>query len=344
MRLGKAGPMLGLVALLAASSTAFSQTVTLQFIAPDAAASLLKSELFASVSERLEKAGRQYAVTWKVIAPEKGNTPENAVTFLKKSKADGALLSLRANSKLLPLHQVALTRPLTGVTSPEQLTILKSLSSQMPEMRQEFFKLDLVPLAMVMSGRQFIVLKPAIKGVLGFKGKRIAAQNYYAKILVGLGASAVATKKIELVDALKGGTIDGAVVAPASKKFASLINAKPAALSVVVDIGLAAMPVYVIVIKKNRWDGLPAPVRGAIRSGFSEFEQRLAQTILRSERQAAGKLPTNKSINLREPVAVLLRKPAAKKKPPSAKKKLFDDIALKKYDAMINEHLKSRPK
>lgn len=339
--------VLSIFALLAAGNLTFAESITLRIItANESAAPLLplKSKIFEPINKSLNQSGNKFKIEWTFIDTKNKHTSFKAIQLLRAASADVALLSLLSLAKRLPLQTIAFQRPATGVNSSSQLAILNILSDQMPELRQEYYKQELVPLALVMGGRKFIAMNKPIDSIAKFKGMRIAMPRDLFRLFAGTGVRPASIKWDKLNASLETGKVDGAVIAPAIKEFSTI----SATVSTLVDVGLAAIPDQVFVISKSKWDTLPATVQNIIRSAFSRYEKNLAQTIVRSEtsvlRRLQKKLQQKFIVDLRAPFSDLVSKLEGTKKTSPNKKPDLRTLAIKKYDSISSSMTQNVPR
>ncbi len=123
-------------------------------------------------------------------------------------------------------------------------------------------------------GRDIISTKKAISKLADIKGMKLRASGLSAKVVNGLGGSAVGLPITDTYDALSKGVVEGLVL-----DWGGLLNWKMGDLvkNHIESPGVAATVAFFTVMNKDKWNSLPPDIQAAIEKLDEEWIPRVSK-------------------------------------------------------------------
>ncbi len=273
-------------ALGAASSAADAQeTIRLTMAAGHSPVFLwvkhLKESLIPAVDAELARTGK-YKIAWTEAYGGTLAKPGSELETMQQGISDIGMVGTIFHSAALPLNNVTYFVPF-GPTDVATVTKVIDGLQDLPELKAEWARYNVIYLAGLVIDNYGIVAKSSVAAFTDLPGKRFAGGGANLNWVKGTGAVGVQGGLAAFYNDIKSGVYDGALTFFTAAVPAKLFEVAPNFL--MLDFG--AMYATSVGINKNRWDRLPEEVKGAIRKGatiykaayLAEQNARLANSI-----------------------------------------------------------------
>jgi TRAP-type C4-dicarboxylate transport system substrate-binding protein len=228
----------------------------------------LKESLISTVDAELAKTGK-YKIAWTEAYGGTLAKLGSELETMQQGISDLGMAGVIFHSAALPLNNVTYFVPF-GPTDVTTVTKVIDGLQDMPELKAEWTKYNIVYLAGLVIDSYGIVGKPSLAGFADLPGKRIAGAGANLNWIKGTGAVGVQGHLAAYYNDIKNGVYDGALTFATAAVPGKLFEVAPNYL--MLDFG--AMYATSVGINKNRWDRLPPEVKAAISKGASVYKAR----------------------------------------------------------------------
>lgn len=288
----KASPRLligiaSLSALLAGGSWAHAQeTVNITVVSgyPPTASwvKVFESFYIPAVDEKLAEAN-EYKINWNKGFSGTIVKPRGELDAVSSGIGDMGIVVPPFHVDKLPLFNVSFVTPFaTGDLHLVTETVSK-LADEIPEMQQEFTKINQVYLGSAGSVDNYqAVCKSAMEKPSDFEGVKVVGAGTNLRYFQGVGAVGISSNLADYYNQLQTGVAECASVwAEASAGF-KMYEVAPYFIKA--DQG--AVTSFAVTANKQFWDGLPDPVKDVLRDTAKEYGQKLADYVVNASSAA----------------------------------------------------------
>lgn len=251
----------------------------------------LKETLIPAVDAELARTGK-YKIAWTEAYGGTLAKPGSELETMQQGISDMGMIGTIFHSAALPLNNVTYFVPF-GPTDVATVGKVIDELQDLPELKAEWAKYNVIYLAGLTIDNYGIVARPSVRGFGDLPGKKFAGGGANLNWVKGTGAVGVQGGLAAFYNDIKSGVYDGALTFFTAAVPAKLFEVAPNFL--MLDFG--AMYATSVCINKSRWDRLPEEVRSAIRKAaaiykaayLAEQNARLASSMSAWEK-AGGKI------------------------------------------------------
>lgn len=225
----------------------------------------LSEVLLPTVDRALEGTG--YSMDWTEAYGGTLAKVGGELEAMEDGLAEIGIVSSLFEPSLLSLQNVTYATPFGSPDVDVVLGAVDALHDEVPDMRRLWEQHDLEYLGAGLGiDDYFLMTKEPVHSLADLKGRKISAPGPAVNWLKGTGAVGVSGNLTTYYNDLQTGVTEGVIVFPTAAAPAKLVE--QAKYVTVTHFG--AQYAGAIVARKSWFDGLPAPVQAAIRTGVAE--------------------------------------------------------------------------
>ena len=243
----------------------------------------LKDTLIPAIDADLARTGK-YKIAWTEAYGGTLAKLGSELETMQQGISDIGMVGTIFHSAALPLNNVTYFVPFGP---PDVATVTKAIDGlqELPELKTEWAKYNVVYLAGLVIDSYGIAAKSSVAGFTDLAGKKFAGAGANLNWIKGTGAVGVQGHLAAYYNDIKNGVYDGAITFATAAVPAKLYEVAPNYL--MLDFG--AMYATSVGVNKDRWDRLPEEVRAAIRKGAASYKAAyLAEQNARLESSVAA--------------------------------------------------------
>jgi TRAP-type C4-dicarboxylate transport system substrate-binding protein len=221
-----------------------------------------------AVEEELQKRGGKFRIDWTI--GHAGSIVRLPAIF--QSVADGVVdmgvTTQALEQSKIPLMNVNFAVPFTTMDHNVASRALDATNAAVPAMRQAWDRQGVHFLTSWGFDRYILMSKSPLRSIDDFRGKKVGGIGPNLAWFRAGGAVGVVASHATAYNDMQSGVFEVMVTTPTGALSTRLHEVAP----FIVEAGIGAMPVNIVVFNKARWDGLPPEVREAIAAGVARWE------------------------------------------------------------------------
>jgi TRAP-type C4-dicarboxylate transport system substrate-binding protein len=260
-------------ALIAAATPAVSQEVIKLTLATGVPATtpvnVEANETFVkAVNEALAAKGNRYRVDFTI--GHAGSIVRLPAIFESVSTGvvDMGVTTQALENSRIPLMNVVFQAPFATMDHNLASRVLDETNAATPAMRQAWDRQGVTYLTSWAFDRYVLMSKTPIRSIDDFRGKKVGGIGPNLNWFRAGGAVGVVASFATVYNDMQSGVFEVMVSTTTGSLATRLHEVAP----FIIDPGIGAMAVNVVVFNKARWDGLPKDVQDAIRTGVEKWE------------------------------------------------------------------------
>lgn len=283
-----------LSALLLGSSWAYAQeTINVTVVSgyPPTASwvKIFEEHYIPAVDQKL--AGKnEYKINWNKGFSGTIVKPRGELDAVSSGIGDMGIVVPPFHVDKLPLFNISFVTPFaTGDLHLVTETVSK-LAEDIPEMQQEFTKINQVYLGSAGSVDNYqVVCKSAMEAPSDFEGVKVVGAGTNLRYFQGVGAVGISSNLADYYNQLQTGVAECASVWAEAAAGFKMYEVAPYFIKA--DQG--AVTSFAVTANKQFWDGLPDPVKEVLRETAGEYGQKLADYVVDASSAAIETYKTN---------------------------------------------------
>ena len=223
------------------------------------------------VNKRLAEKG-EYQVEWTTGWGGSIASQFDMLEAVEDGIVDIAYVNTLHESAKLPMEQVSFVTPFGPQDVKTALKIFNKVRQAVPEMDEEFLKLNQRRLSVVGLNNYHLLTTFEVSKYEDLNGKKMGAPGLASNWIDGTGAVAVGGGLSEYYNSLKTGVYDGIIMFESGSASFKFYEVAP----IITRIGFGAQIVSNVTINEDAWQRLPQEVQETLAAVGAEYEQRLA--------------------------------------------------------------------
>jgi TRAP-type C4-dicarboxylate transport system substrate-binding protein len=221
-----------------------------------------------AVEDELAKRGGKFKIEWTI--GHAGSIVRLPAIF--QSVADGVVdmgvTTQALEQSKIPLMNVNFVVPFTTMDHNVASRVLDATNAAVPAMRQAWDRQGVHFLTSWGFDRYILLSKTPLRSIDDFKGKKVGGIGPNLAWFRTGGAVGVVASHATAYNDMQSGVFEVMVTTPTGALATRLHEVAP----YIIEAGIGAMPVNVVVFNKARWDSLPGDVQEALSAGVQRWK------------------------------------------------------------------------